>query len=64
MGKMAEGSMDFETGKARIMDALLAHGGLRHLVDVGADVLGNPIFVCDLAAQVMAMITAAICGRI
>jgi len=47
--------MDFETGKARIMDALLAHGGLRHLVDVGADVLGNPIFVCDLAAQVMAM---------
>ncbi|MBQ9315494.1 MAG: helix-turn-helix domain-containing protein [Atopobiaceae bacterium] len=47
--------MDFETGKARIMDALLAHGGLRHLVDVGADVLGNPVFVCDLAAQVMAM---------
>ena len=47
--------MDFEQGKARIMDALLAHGGLRHLVDVGADVLGNPVFVCDLAAQVMAM---------
>ena len=47
--------MDFEAGKARIMDALLAHGGLRQLVDVGADVLRNPIFVCDLAAQVMAM---------
>lgn len=47
--------MDFETGKARIMDALLEHGGLGHLVDVGADVLGNPVFVCDLAAQVMAM---------
>ena len=47
--------MDFDQGKARIMDALLAHGGLRHLVDVGADVLGNPVFVCDLAAQVMAM---------
>lgn len=47
--------MDFDQGKARIMDALLAHGGLQHLVDVGADVLGNPVFVCDLAAQVMAM---------
>ena len=47
--------MDFDQGKARIMDALLAHGGLRHLVDVGSDVLGNPVFVCDLSAQVMAM---------
>lgn len=51
--------MDYTQGKARIMDALLAHGGLRHLVDVGADVLGNPVFVCDLAAQVMAMSHAA-----
>lgn len=47
--------MDFETGKSRIMDALLEHGGLQHLVDVGADALGNPVFVCDLAARVMAM---------
>ncbi len=47
--------MDFEQGKARIMDALLEHGGLQHLVDVGADAIGNPIFVCDLAARVMAM---------
>jgi hypothetical protein len=47
--------MEFRQGKARIMDALLDHGGLQHLVDVGAEVIGNPVFVCDLAARVMAM---------
>ena len=47
--------MDYNLGKARIMDALLEHRGLQFLVDVGADVLGNPIFVCDLAAQVLAL---------
>lgn len=47
--------MEFSQGKAHIMDALLEHGGLQHLVDVGAEVIGNPVFVCDLAARVMAM---------
>lgn len=47
--------MDFNRGKSRIMDALLEHKGVQHLVDEGSDALGNPVFVCDLAAQVLAM---------
>lgn len=45
--------MEFERAKATILNQLLEHKGLQALIDTGAALLGNPVFVCDLSTTVM-----------
>lgn len=44
----------FERKKAKLVDALLSCRGLQHIIDVGYEVLGNPMFVSDMGYNVLA----------
>lgn len=46
--------MSLERKKQQIVDALLEQGGLQQLVNVTAEVIGNPMFVCDMSLHVLA----------
>lgn len=46
--------MTAEEKKAAIGSALYEHKGLQHIVNVAADVLGNPIFVNDRSLKILA----------
>lgn len=43
--------MTIDQKKARISDALVAHKGLDHIIDVAADVMGNPMFILDTSMK-------------
>jgi len=43
-----------ERKKAKLVAALLSCRGLQHIIDVGYEVLGNPMFVSDLGYHVLA----------
>lgn len=43
-----------EGKKAKLVAALLSCRGLQHIIDVGYEVLGNPMFVSDLGYHVLA----------
>lgn len=44
----------FERKKAKLVVALLSCRGLQHIIDVGYEVLGNPMFVSDMGYNVLA----------
>ncbi len=44
----------FERKKAKLVAALLSCRGLQHIIDVGYEVLGNPMFVSDMGYNVLA----------
>lgn len=45
--------MTLEQKKQRIVDALLEQGGLQRLINVTAELIENPIFVCDMSLHVI-----------
>lgn len=46
--------MNFEEKKQRIIDALLERYNLQQLLNVAAEMLDNPIFICDMSFHVLA----------
>ncbi|MBU4440785.1 MAG: helix-turn-helix domain-containing protein [Acetobacterium sp.] len=44
----------FERKKAKLVAVLLSCRGLQHIIDVGYEVLGNPMFVSDMGYNVLA----------
>ena len=46
--------MEFSEKKLTILNALIERGGLQHMVNVAAGVLGNPVFVHDLSWKLLA----------
>lgn len=45
---------EFVCKKTKLVDALLSCKGLQHIIDVGHEVIGNPMFVSDLGYNVLA----------
>ena len=52
----------FERKKAKLVAALLSCRGLQHIIDVGYQVLGNPMFVSDMGYNVLAFNKNAVVG--
>ena len=46
--------MDINGKRLALFDSLLSRGGLQKILDVAADILGNPLFVCDMGVNVVA----------
>lgn len=46
--------MKFEEKKAKILDALIDHSGIQHIINVASEVLNNPVFVCDMSCKLLA----------
>ena len=44
---MNTNAIDVQSANERLLEALFSNRGLRHLVDVGSEVLGNPVQVVD-----------------
>ena len=45
--------MDLAEKKLALFDAHLSHRGLQHLVDVAAELLGNPLFMADMSMGIV-----------
>lgn len=45
--------MDITAKKLALFDAHLSHKGLQHLVDVAAELLGNPLFMADMSMGIV-----------
>lgn len=52
----------FEAKKAKLTEALLSCGGLQQIIDIGYQVLGNPMFVSDMGYNVLAFNKNAVVG--
>lgn len=52
----------FEAKKAKLTEALLSGGGLQQIIDIGYQVLGNPMFVSDMGYNVLAFNKNAVVG--
>ena len=45
--------MDINGKRLALFDSLLNCGGLEEILDVAADILGNPLFACDMGINVV-----------
>ena len=45
--------MDLRERKLALFDALLSHRGLQYLVDIAAELLGNPLFMADMSMNIV-----------
>lgn len=52
--KLFSQKRSFERKKAKLVAALLSCRGLQYIIDVGYEVLGNPMFVSDMGYNVLA----------
>ena len=46
--------MDIENKRLLLFDALLSRTGLQGILNVAADIIGNPLFACDMGVNVVA----------
>ncbi len=46
--------MNYDEGKSRLLDGLLSQVGLQKMMDIGAEVLGNPIFIAGMDLHAIA----------